>query len=247
MTSTIEIGAFLAGMAALWFEIRKSRKITFINTITDLRAKHIESLRNDIAKFCSLAHILSVNKPTDELLLKEFEECRYGIMLKLVPEYPEYKEWDVRIIGYLDRIYDLLVNKSRLNEPEKQIKDAIQELIAISQFNLAIEWEGMRLEARKGNISKKRKERLRNDKRLSYLKYKYRNSVHFEKYKMGKEKKEKCCKFWKIISTCGILIGGFAAIGYGVGYICEKVCPIVYISLGVALLVIAALYIKDDE
>jgi hypothetical protein len=178
MTSTIEIGAFLAGMAALWFEIRKSRKITFINTITDLRAKHIESLRNDIAKFCSLAHcILPVDKPPVELL-SEFEECRYGIMLKLTPEYPKYREWDVKIIWYLNRIHCLLFDEPRVYATKEKLGKLIDELIIVSQFNLAIEWGGMRLEAQKGNISKKRKKRLRKDALSARKKYrKYRNSL----------------------------------------------------------------------
>jgi hypothetical protein len=155
------IFTFFVGATGLIIGIINSRKTTFINAITSSRIKYIQDIRNSISEYCGLFYrykILLDNDPklSNEKLevLKSIDKLKYQIMLYL---NPEDDLWDNKIIALIEDL------RLKINEnPEKQIKD----LISITQYLLKLEWEGAKLESRKGLVS---------DKEKKYLNEKYLN------------------------------------------------------------------------
>jgi hypothetical protein len=147
--------SFLVGSAGLWIGIKNSRKTIFINSVTASRIKYLQDLRNSIAEFCGLFHryhLLIKNDPnlsTEKLkVLESADKLKYLIKLYL---NPQDSKWDNKIVNLIEEI-----RKSLADYP----KDKIDDLILISQYLLKLEWEGAKLESRKGIISKKKKDRL---------------------------------------------------------------------------------------
>ena len=146
---------FIVGATGLVIGILNSRKTTFINSITNSRIKYIQDIRNGISEYCGLFYrykILVDNSPdlSNEKLevLRSIDKIKYQLMLYL---NPEDKFWDTTIIKFIEEL------RIKINEnPEEQIK----ELIMITQYLLKLEWEGAKMESRKGLVSKRAKDRL---------------------------------------------------------------------------------------
>lgn len=129
----------------------QARKTSFINTVTKQRIEWIEQLRQDISKFCGLTHTWVYSnvegKPEEHNILLQIDHLRHVIKLRLNPDDVADKE----IATLIDTIPDL-THESQRNE----LKEAINELISLTQTMLKAEWEKVKAEAEKGNISKKR-------------------------------------------------------------------------------------------
>jgi hypothetical protein len=149
------IFTFLVGTTGLVISLMNSRKTTFINAITSSRIKYIQDIRNSISEYCGLFYrykILLNNDPklSNEKLevLKSIDKLKYQIMLYL---NPEDKTWDQKIFSLIEEL------RKKINDnPETQIKD----LIELTQYLLKIEWEGAKLESRKGLVSEREKRNL---------------------------------------------------------------------------------------
>jgi hypothetical protein len=88
--------------------------------------------------------------------LKSLDKLKYQIILYL---NPEDKIWDNKIIGLIETI-----RKDIGKDQEQNIK----KLIRLTQYLLKLEWEGAKLESKKGLVSDREK-RVLNDK--FYRKY----------------------------------------------------------------------------
>lgn len=159
---------FVVGATGLVIGILNSRKTTFINSITSSRIKYIQDIRNSISEYCGLLYrykILYDMSPelSNEKLevLKSIDKLKYQIMLYL---NPEDKVWDEKIIGLIEEL------RRKINgNAEKEIK----ELIVITQYLLKLEWEGAKLESRRGLSSERKRRRLNKkiyDKYLNHVK-----------------------------------------------------------------------------
>lgn len=156
--------SFLVGSAGLWIGIKNSRKTIFINSVTASRIKYLQDLRNSIAEFCGLFHRYHLlakngtNLTTEKYkVLESADKLKYLIKLYL---NPQDTKWDSKIVKLIDEIRESLADNP---------KEKIDELILISQYLLKLEWEGAKLESRKGIVSKKKKDQL-NNKYLSLYK-----------------------------------------------------------------------------
>lgn len=85
--------SFIVGSAGLWIGIRNSKKVIFINSVTASRIKHIQDLRNNIAKFCGLYFRYNLllkddpNLSAEKLkILESSDKLKYLIRLYLDPE-----------------------------------------------------------------------------------------------------------------------------------------------------------------
>ncbi len=147
--------SFIASSVGLWIGIHNSRKTIFINSVTASRLKHIQDLRTSIAEFCGLFyryHLLVENQPglSKEKfeILNNIDKLKYQIKLYL---NPRDVYWDNKIFELIDQIRNSL---------ERYPEEEIEELINITQYLLKLEWEGAKLEVRKGSLSKKKKRNL---------------------------------------------------------------------------------------
>ncbi len=160
------IFSFLVGAAGLIISLRNSRKTTFINSITSSRIKYIQDIRNSISEYCGLFYRYKLLYDSDPKLsnekldiLKSLDKLKYQIILCL---NPEDKIWDDKIIGLIETI------RRDIGKDQEQ---NIQKLITLTQYLLKLEWEGAKLESKKGLVSDREKENL-NDKYYSkYLDY----------------------------------------------------------------------------
>jgi hypothetical protein len=141
---------FILGVWNLINSYLQTRKTSFINTVTSQRIEWIEQIRQDISKFCGLTHTWAFShlegKPEESDVLLQIDHLRYVIKLRLNPDGTA----DRKIAALVDKIPEL-THVSKLPE----LKEAIKELISESQAMLKTEWEKVKEEAEKGNISQK--------------------------------------------------------------------------------------------
>ncbi len=138
---------FLLGIAN-WFHARKT---AFINTVTSERVKWINKLRENISEFCGLTHHwvhteLSENESNS--ILKEIDKLRIYIKLQLNPRDPIDQD--------LIRIIDKIPDYTHESQKEK-LKELINATVVSTQNLLKIEWERVKLEAKRGEITSRKR------------------------------------------------------------------------------------------
>ncbi|AKU70488.1 hypothetical protein [Prevotella fusca] len=120
--------------------IKQSSKNTFINTITIARKEYMAELRKAVEEFCVTA------ERNDNEKLKELS---YKLKLLMNPADKDNEHWDRKAIEMIDKIV----------QAENKTED-IDRFITLMQSWLALEWYGMREEAKKGIMSKEDKKTL---------------------------------------------------------------------------------------
>jgi viroplasmin and RNaseH domain-containing protein len=157
-----------SGLLTLLFEMRKSRKTVFVDSITSQRKEFLQNFRQLTAEYCTLALTLRY-ADKDKKQLQRMYQVKCSILLLLNPD----DEWDKETSCYLNRIYKQVCRDSA---DEQELDTNINKLILIVQYQCRIEWKGMRQEAKDGAISDTKRTRIRNDVRKEYHKSK-RNNV----------------------------------------------------------------------
>lgn len=120
--------------------IKQSSKNTFINTITIARKEYMAELRKAVEEFCVTAE----RNDNDKL-----KELSYKLKLLMNPADKDNEDWDRKAIEMIDKIV----------QAENKTED-IDRFITLMQSWLALEWHGMREEAKKGIMSKEDKKTL---------------------------------------------------------------------------------------
>ena len=120
--------------------IKQSSKNTFINTITIARKEYMAELRKAVEEFCVTAE----RNDNDKL-----KELSYKLKLLMNPADKDNELWDRKAIEMIDKIVQV----------ENKTED-IDSFITLMQSWLALEWHGMREEAKKGIMSKEDKKTL---------------------------------------------------------------------------------------
>ena len=131
--------------------IKQSSKNTFINTITIARKEYMAELRKAVEEFCVTA------ERNDNEKLKELS---YKLKLLMNPADKDNEHWDRKAIEMIDKIVQV----------ENKTED-IDRFITLMQSWLAIEWYGMREEAKKGIMSKEDKKTLLDTEYSKYTKW----------------------------------------------------------------------------
>ncbi|MFC2312877.1 MAG: hypothetical protein ACFNLR_02455 [Prevotella denticola] len=139
--STMEISA----------TIKQSSKNTFINTITIARKEYMAELRKAVEEFCVTA------ERNDNEKLKELS---YKLKLLMNPADKDNEYWDRKAIEMIGKIV----------QAENKTED-IDRFITLMQSWLALEWHGMREEAKKGIMSKEDKKTLLDTEYSKYTKW----------------------------------------------------------------------------
>ncbi|GHT17228.1 hypothetical protein AGMMS4956_20610 [Bacteroidia bacterium] len=176
--TTILNGGLIVGLLTIWFEIRKSRKATFVNAITSQRQEFLRNLRTFTAEYFTLALALRY-ADKDKKQVQRMNQVRCSILLLLNPD----DEWDIETSCYLNRIYKQICNA---NVNEQELDTNINKLMLIMQYQCRIEWKGMSQEAKDGAISGKKRTKLRDEVKKEYHKAKMKsvkplNVIDYEK------------------------------------------------------------------
>lgn len=140
--ATLIVGIFTAFVSTMKISatIKQSSKNTFINTITIARKEYMAELRKAVEEFCVTA------ERNDNEKLKELS---YKLKLLMNPADKDNEHWDRKAIEMIDKIV----------QAENKTED-IDSFITLMQSWLALEWHGMREEAKKGIMSKEDKKTL---------------------------------------------------------------------------------------
>ena len=131
--------------------IKQSSKNTFINTITIARKEYMAELRKTVEEFCVTAE----RNDNDKL-----KELSYKLKLLMNPADEGNEHWDRKAIEMIDKIVQA-ENKA----------EEIDRFITLMQSWLALEWHGMRYEAKKGIMSKEDKKTLLKTEYDNYIKW----------------------------------------------------------------------------
>ncbi len=181
LTLIAQIGVlltFIVAVANLIFNLYNSKKTTFINSVTTSRIKYIQEIRTHIADFCSTAISWIDNNEDKEKtsdLSQKANQLKFIINLYLNPE-DEY--WDKRMIQFIDSIimnsnewkkyYNNFLkdhesaDKLKYEGFEKKVFSEINKLVIITQYLLKLEWEGVKLESKKGLLTEIEKKEIYN-------------------------------------------------------------------------------------
>ena len=151
--ATLIVGIVAAFVSTMEFSatIKQSSKNTFINTITIARKEYMAELRKAVEEFCVTAE----RNDNDKL-----KELSYKLKLLMNPADKDNELWDRKAIEMIDKIVQA-ENKA----------EEIDRFITLMQSWLALEWHGMRYEAKKGIISKEEKKTLQKTEYDNYIKW----------------------------------------------------------------------------
>jgi len=151
--ATLIVGIVAAFVSTMEFSatIKQSSKNTFINTITIARKEYMAELRKAVEEFCVTAE----RNDNDKL-----KELSYKLKLLMNPADEGNEHWDRKAIEMIDKIVQA-ENKA----------EEIDRFITLMQSWLALEWHGMRYEAKKGIISKEEKKTLQKTEYDNYIKW----------------------------------------------------------------------------
>ena len=153
LEATLIVGILTAFVSTIKISttITQSSKNTFINTITIARKEYMAELRKAVEEFCVTAE----RNDNDKL-----KELSYKLKLLLNPADEDNEHWDRKAIEMIDKIVQV----------ENKAED-IDRFITLMQSWLALEWHGMREEAKKGIMSKEDKKTLLDTEYSKYTKW----------------------------------------------------------------------------
>jgi hypothetical protein len=150
MTVT-DIGVILTFVLGAWNLLnnyRLSRRTAFINMVTAERVKWIDKLRDNIATFSGLIYTWQASslasKPESLDFEKQVDRLRHLIRLQLNPTGPHDRE----IENLLEEI-PKFTDKAKINELHK----ALNDLVIVSQKLLKEEWDKVKEEAKRGDLT----------------------------------------------------------------------------------------------
>lgn len=131
--------------------IKQSGKNTFINTITIARKEYMAELRKAVEEFCVAAE----RNDNDKLKALSFQ-----LKLLMNPADKDNEHWDKEAVKMIDKIV----------QAENKTED-IDKFVALMQSWLALEWRGMKKEAKKGIMSEEDVKNLQDTEYSKYTKW----------------------------------------------------------------------------
>ncbi len=153
---------FIVGVLNLIHTRHLGKKTTFINCVTAARVKWIDNLRENIATFCGLTHHFhwsSISEEQEAVVLEKVDRLRRIIQLQLNPN----EEYSKKIIDLVTNEIPNLAGKTDEIVPideDPPLDKALNELVLTSQLLLKEEWDRVKEEAKKGDITNKTKNNL---------------------------------------------------------------------------------------
>jgi len=151
----------LAAFVTIIVTVRNAKKEAFINVVTTARKEYIQELRKSLSEFCS--EVRSEN-PDNKNLKK------MGFQLKFMMNPAGYEDWDYKSVKLIEKI----INNSNNNDKE------LKQFVVLMQSWLALEWNGMMTEGKKGVLSDEKKEEIRNKFLLEYQNYCRKEGIEYE-------------------------------------------------------------------
>lgn len=133
--------------------IRSSNKTKYIETLTTLRSKWIDKIKKDMSEFITVTIALEHEANTKHDT-KKLTQLYHNFLLEFNPDDP----YDSALLAVITKLYNAVVNIP--NSDNHSIEKLRNDLISKMQKTTRLEWAGIKLEARKGIVSRKEKQKL---------------------------------------------------------------------------------------
>jgi len=149
--------SFVVGFTGLIISYKNSRKTIFINSVTASRIKWIDNLRENASVLCGIIYNYNISDLSDNernIIRKEVDKLNYLIKLQLNAS----AHIDSEIIILIDEILKLTDRKDTKGALE--LKETLDKFVSKTQTLLKFEWERVKKESIKGNLSEKKKKKL---------------------------------------------------------------------------------------
>ena len=146
--STGIILTFIIGLGNILYNIRTSKRTTYINAVTSERVKWINSLRENVSKYVGLTYhwvISDIEEDSDDSkeILKEIDQVRILIQLQLNPN----EVLGEKIISLINTVSD------QTHESQKEkLKKSLISMVSAVQALLKEEWDKVKDEAENGRL-----------------------------------------------------------------------------------------------
>ena len=144
----------------------------YSNLVTAERLRFVKDWRECSARFCEL--LIEPKECTHrEGQKNSIEYYYYKLVFMCNPTKPE-SYVDIEVVSLLEQLYVLYeeIHKNDCKEKEKKEQELMQkkkQFVALIQTNIAIEWQGITAESRKGKLSEEQKEDIRQEHYMYYL------------------------------------------------------------------------------
>lgn len=147
------IFAFLLGVGNLIFNLKNSKRTTFINTVASERIKWIQNTRETISALCGRSYYWVMTQDeisTEESneIRKEVDKLRVLVKLQLNPK----SEKDEELIKLIDKIGEYTHSSHAEN-----MKKLLEDIVKKSQLLLKDEWDKVRDESIHGDLRERGK------------------------------------------------------------------------------------------
>ena len=161
ITITVVTATLILSFINLLYSIKNNRKTIFINTVTKLRSEWLVNMKKRISKLLSTFHCIIQNPQdmqTEETtnMIEELTIIRYEIALNL----NLLDQFDSKYIKFIDNMVKQVIEYPQ-HKNIKSINKDLEILTTVSQGLTKLEWEGIKMESKKGILSKKDKSILR--------------------------------------------------------------------------------------
>ena len=156
---------FAVGVANFFITWRSNKKTAFVNSVTAARMRWMDSLRIKITEFCKTATALVRENSSKHSHKKDI--LYQMILLKLLLNRSD--EFDIRIMRQMEHIRTIVLDPYKIENGnlmdlqlarEKVVMKEIDRLVFYTQDLLKLEWEGVKEESIKGNLTKEHKRDL---------------------------------------------------------------------------------------
>lgn len=140
---------FIIGIINVVVTIRSNNKSAFITTVTNARKEYIQLLRDLVAEFAYSAATY------------DYYRCKklvYQLKLMMNPASSIGGEWDNKAVNLIEEIVN--------GKNEK-----VDEFVMLMQSWLALEWDGITNESKRGILLRENKNKLRKRYWKEYKKY----------------------------------------------------------------------------
>ena len=147
------LGGAVSGALLTWIlNYKENKRKVHFEAITNKRIEWAEQLKKDIPDFIAgIQNYFIVNRVERLILRKKLVSLMEQISIKLNPVNDDF---DDEFINTMRRVFENTIKFVVDNEE-------INRFRILSQSMVKIEWEGIKLEAKYGNLSKEEKLKLR--------------------------------------------------------------------------------------
>lgn len=152
-------GTFILGLINLLVSIVNNSRSVFVNTVTRLRSEWLKELKRNITDYYTMCIRIRHSRESDIMAcIKELQQITAYIGLSLNPE----DEDDKRFLKRMDTINEIIIQHYQsFYSDDFGLDKELDLLYNEMKVYTKLEWEGIKLESRKGILRKKDKQKLR--------------------------------------------------------------------------------------